>query len=299
MLLSIRAEANLWKWQIISELAPHSFAAAELCREIHEVYQKQKWPPTECEKFPFKVFGWSVQKRPLLYYERGDPKSDKLTLIQCAIHGDERPALPMCMNVIRELEDGTRALPAQMRIIVQPLLNPDGFLAGKPTRNNARGVDINRNFSTPEWDKLAHTYWMNRDKEDPRKFPGNYSASEPETQAIQKFIEEFKPQKIIAIHTPLGFLELDTKGDKDKERRAKYLAINMLKNTKALDFKAFGVWPGSLGNYAGRYKQIPVYTVELPPGSTAKQARQNWDSFAFGLFRAINFDLDTGKFHED
>jgi murein peptide amidase A len=293
-----RAHANLWKWTVISELAPVEFAVQELCKEIHEVYRRLKWPSTQCEKYPFKIFGWSVEKKPLIYYEKGAAKS-KLTLIQCAVHGDEMTALPMCMNVIKELEEGTRVVPEEMRIVVQPLLNPDGYLKIKPTRNNANGIDINRNFPSPEWDRLAHTYWMNKDKKDPRKFPGTVSGSEPETQAIQKFIDDFKPQKIISIHTPLGFLELDTKGDKDKERRAKFLAINMLKNTKDLDFKVFGVWPGSLGNYAGRYKQIPVYTMELPPGDSKRRAQRNWDSFSFGLFRAINFDLETGKFNED
>lgn len=291
--------SNDWKWSVISEMAAPEFAISELCRELSEVYAKHKWPQVGCEKFPFKIFGWSARKRPLIQYERGDIKSAKITLIQCAIHGDEKTALPMCMNVIRDLENGSKSLPEKMRLVVQPLLNPDGYLSNPSTRNNANGIDINRNFPTPEWDKLAHSFWMNKDKSDPRKFPGNYQGSEPETQAIIKSIDDIKPQKIIAIHTPLGFLELDTKGDKDKERRARFLAINMLKNTKDLDFKAFGVWPGSLGNYSGRYKQIPVYTLELPPGDSKKRADRNWDSFAFGLFRAIGFDLDTGRFHED
>jgi protein MpaA len=293
------SRSNDWKWAVISELAPPQFAISELCREINEQFEKKKWPPSQCEKFSFKIFGWSVKKHPLIQYEKGDPKNSKVTLIQCAIHGDEATALPMCMNVIRDLESGAKSVPDKMRIVVQPLLNPDGYLGDPPTRNNANGIDINRNFPTPEWDKLAHNFWMNKDKSDPRKFPGKFQGSEPETQAIAKSIDEIRPQKIISIHTPLSFLELDTKGDKDKERRAKYLAINMLRNSKDLDFKAYGVWPGSLGNYSGRYKQIPVYTLELPPGDSKKRAERNWDTFAFGLFRAINFDLDTGRFQED
>lgn len=36
------------------------------------------------------------------------------------------------------------------------------------------------------------------------------------------------------------------------------------KSSTGLNFYAFGTFPGSLGNYAGRYKGIPTITVELP-----------------------------------
>lgn len=290
-----------WKWQVLREVGTEEDQVQALCAEIDEKYRQYRWRDSKCSEIPFKVFGWSAHNRPLMYLEvfDGDVQPEKVTLLQCAIHGDELAAVPMCFKMIQEVLNRKNALPEGMGLIVQPLLNPDGFVAKKPQRPNANGVDLNRNFKTPEWPMEAQRYWVNRDRSDPRKFPGAYPASEPETKAISAFIEGRRPQKIISIHTPLAFLELDSKGDADETRRAKFLAINMVANAKNLDFKVHGVWPGSLGNYAGLNLRIPVYTMELPPGDSKKNTKRNWESYSFALWRAIQFDLQTGNFQED
>jgi protein MpaA len=293
-------ELALWKWAAIRESGTPELAVAELCREIDARYEKLRWKGSRCSDFPFKIFGWSVQNRPLIYFEATSPRpTNKLSLLQCGIHGDEVTAVPMCFMMLAEIFDGTRTLPDGLGFIVQPLLNPDGFLAKSPQRPNARGVDLNRNFETPEWKEQAHKFWTQKDRNDPRKFPGEQANSEPEVLAIIDFIKQRQPQKIISIHTPLGFLELDSRGDKDTQRRAKFLAINMVQNAKNLNFISYGVWPGSLGNYAGVHLKIPVYTMELPPGTSLKAKQMHWDSYGFSLWRAIQFDLDAGVFRED
>lgn len=275
---------------------PHRLALEQLCINIESVYQKNRWGPSRCWDIPFEVFGFSVEHRPLVYFETGKLDSKKTTLIQCGIHGDELPTLPMCFNLIHEILSGSRLPPKETRLLVQPLLNPDGMFATKPTRHNKRGVDINRNFPTIDFSKSALLSWQNRDRKDPRKFPGQVSNSEPETRAIVDFIEKEKPQKILAIHTPLGFLDLDAKGQDDQERRARFLAINMSKNSGNYKFMTFGFYPGSLGNYAGQERGIPVYTLELPPGETKKTVDNYWKVFRVALWRAVDFDLDTGLF---
>ncbi len=293
-------ELTSWKWAALRESGTPEAAVLELCREIDARYAKLGWKKSRCSDFPFKIFGWSVENRPLVYWDAPTEKvSDKLTLLQCGIHGDEVTAIPMCLIMLGEVFDRKRELPAGLGFVVQPLLNPDGFLAPKVQRPNARGVDLNRNFSTPEWEKEALAFWSSKDRKDPRKFPGNSAASEPEVLAIVEFIRSRQPQKIISIHTPLGFLELDSKGDRDTVRRAKFLAINMVENAKNLNFKSYGIWPGSLGNYAGVHLKIPVYTMELPPGTSLRAKMHHWDSYGFSLWRAIQFDLDSGVFRED
>ncbi len=269
------------------------------CAEAAGVYEKNKWGKFTCPTFEAFSFGKSVKGRDLIYFDLGDKNSKALTLIQCGIHGDELPALPMCINLLEEIQSGRRVVAKKTRLIVQILVNPDGMFAVPPTRQNARGVDINRNFPTKDWKADALESWKKRDREDPRKFPGSTPNSEPETQAVVKFINDFKPQKIIAIHTPLGFLDLDSHGDSTQERRAKYLAINMSKNSGNYRFIRFGFYPGSLGNYAGRYKKIPVYTLELPAGVTSPTVDNYWKKFRIALWRAIDFDLSTGTFVED
>ena len=272
-----------------------------LCQEIDRLYARNKWgSKSPCSKIHWASMGLSVQKRPLLTYQKGDPLASKLNVLQCGIHGDELPSIAMCFRFIEELEKGLKPLPPHTRVVVQPLLNPDGMLDKKPQRANSRGIDINRNFPTQDWAANALASWKKKDHGDPRKFPGSAAGSEPETSAIVSFVNREKPQKIISIHTPLGFLDLDSKGGPDKERRAKYLAINMSKNSGNYTFRTFGFYPGSLGNFAGREKQIPVYTLELPEGGTAKPTIDRyWSKFRVALWRAIDFDLDTGQFVED
>lgn len=296
----LSSELVRWKWAALRESGTPEAAVAELCREIDARYLKLGWKKSRCSEFPFQIFGWSVENRPLIFYKAPTTQvTNKLSLLQCGIHGDEVTAVPMCLMMLGEVFDGKKVLPEGLGFIVQPLLNPDGFLAPTVQRPNANGVDLNRNFTTSEWEKQALKYWADKDKKDPRKFPGERSSSEPEVHAIVDFIEQYKPQKIISIHTPLGFLELDSRGDKDTVRRAKFLAINMVHNAKNLNFISYGIWPGSLGNYAGVHLKIPVYTMELPPGTSLKSKMRHWDYYGFSLWRAIQFDLETGTFRED
>jgi protein MpaA len=273
----------------------------QFCSDVAKVYVRNKWGavPVDCEKLEWKLIGWSVEKRPLMALEFGEKTAPKVTLVQCGIHGDELPSLAMCMNLISEVTKESRKVPSQVRLFVNPLLNPDGMFLSRPTRHNIRGVDINRNFPTLDWEKSAHSVWKNKEKRDLRKFPGEKAASEPETLAIMNFIEQLKPQKILSIHTPLGFLDLDTKSGGESLRRAKYLAVNMSKNSGNFKFLRFGFYPGSLGNFAGQERQIPVYTLELPPGDNRPTIDNYWKRFRVALWRAVDFDLETGTFLED
>ena len=134
---------------------------------------------------------------------------------------------------------------------VVPLANPDGLLADPPQRMNANGVDLNRNFATPDWQRDAHAYWSKRKHKDPRRFPGKEPVSEPETRWLQSEIEAFAPDIIVSIHAPYGVLDFD--GPAEEPRRFGHLRLNRL-----------GVYPGSLGNYGGVHKNVPVITIELP-----------------------------------
>jgi len=283
-----------------TELALQEQQAVEkLCDDISALYRRNKWGASNCARIPFRVFGRSVQGRPLVYFEAGAPTAKKVTILQCGIHGDELPSLPMCLNLIEEIRSGRRGVAKPVRLFVQPLLNPDGMLGAKATRQNANGVDINRNFPTKDFAEKALASWKTLDKGDARKFPGNTPSSEPETRAIVDFLAQHSPQKIISLHTPLGFIDLDARGDADAKRRAQYLAINMSKNAGNYKFKTFGSYPGSLGNYAGNERKIPVYTVELPPGTGPHTVDEYWKRFRVSLWRAVDFDLETGQFIEE
>ena len=61
----------------------------------------------------------------------------------------------------------------------------------------------------------------------------------------------FRPDVIISVHAPFGVLDFD--GPAQPPRRFGRLLLNRV-----------GVYPGSLGNYSGVHKNVPVITIELP-----------------------------------
>ncbi len=167
-------------------------------------------------------------------------------LLMGGIHGDE---LTSASIVFRWLEWMPTPAAQHFEWSVVPVVNPDGLLATK--RVNANGVDLNRNFPTPNWQQDAPRYWAARTKSDPRRFPGHAPLSEPESRWVNDEMLRFRPDVIISVHAPFGVLDFD--GPAQPPRRFGRLLLNRV-----------GVYPGSLGNYSGVHKNVPVITIELP-----------------------------------
>jgi hypothetical protein len=180
------------------------------------------------------------------------------------IHGDELSSVSILFRWLPFLTEA-KAQSRHWRII--PLANPDGLFARPSTRLNAHGVDLNRNFATPDWEADAQTYWKRRTGSDPRRYPGKSPASEPETRWLADEIARFAPNAIVSVHAPYGVLDYD--GHVHEPKRFGHLLLNRL-----------GVYPGSLGNFGGLHKQIPVITIELPRAGimpSAQEQREIWD----------------------
>jgi protein MpaA len=169
-------------------------------------------------------------------------------LLLGGIHGDEQTASAV---VFKWLEHMHKTGPQAFQWKVAPIVNPDGLLAAKPKRVNARGIDLNRNFPTPNWQHDAPKYWSRVTRSDPRRYPGKAPISEPESRWVYDTIENFKPDVIISVHAPFGVLDLDG-------------PVTPPKRFGRLWYNRVGVYPGSLGNYSGLHKDIPVVTIELP-----------------------------------
>jgi len=174
-------------------------------------------------------------------------KAQSRVLLVGGIHGDEYSSVSVVYKWLSKLERYHSGL---FHWKVVPLLNPDGLLRRKSQRMNANGVDLNRNFPTHDWHKLSKHYWEKRTYKNPRRYPGKDPLSEPESQWLYKIIEEFKPDVIVAVHAPYGVLDFD--GPPRPPKRLGQLYLNLL-----------GAYPGSLGNYAGIEREIPVITIEL------------------------------------
>lgn len=207
----------------------------------------------DCLQLPLQANGAvSVKQFPLLQMDISAANQQRVNplkiLLIGGIHGDEQTASSAVFKWVAALQKNKQQ---EFNWRVFPVLNPDGLLAPKPSRTNARGVDLNRNFPTPNWLQEAPAYWQRATRSDPRRFPGKAPLSEPESKAIFDTIESFRPDVIISVHAPFGVLDLD--GPARPPRRFGRLWYNRV-----------GVYPGSLGNYSGLHKRIPVVTIELP-----------------------------------
>jgi hypothetical protein len=198
------------------------------------------------------------------------------------IHGDELTSVSIVFRWMNFLgEDNAK----NHHWRIAPLANPDGLFARPPQRMNGNGVDLNRNFPTPDWASDALSYWKRRTQSDPRRFPGASAMSEPETRWLLAEIEQFKPDVIVSVHAPYGVLDYDGPAQ-EPPRRFGRLNLNQL-----------GVYPGSLGNFGGVFKNIPVITIELSNATTmpgAQEQRQIWDDMLAWIRRHIVREK-TGK----
>src|SRR5262249_10851704 len=80
---------------------------------------------------------------------------------------------------------------------IVPVANPDGFAAG--SKNNARDVDLNRNFAAASWTR-AHAAGYD---------PGAAPESEPETQALVALIARTGARRLVALHSPFRTVNYD------------------------------------------------------------------------------------------
>lgn len=136
----------------------------------------------------------------------GKPATTVLVVGQ--IHGDESAGIP----VIRYLR--TLAPQSNIRMILVNTINPDGHAAR--TRQNARGVDLNRNYPT-NWRRAGSPFDV--------FYPGPAPASERETRAVMNLVREYQPQVTIWYHQHLRCID---RGGKVPDYSRRYAKISQL-----------------------------------------------------------------------
>jgi hypothetical protein len=156
-------------------------------------------------------------------------------------------------------------------------MNPDGLLRQESQRMNANNVDLNRNFPMADWHNKTSEYWVKVTERNPRRYPGAEPLSEPESRWLAAEIDHFHPDVIVSVHAPHGVVDYD--GPKDGPHKLGRLYLQLI-----------GTYPGSLGNYAGVQKKIPVVTIELPYSGTLPapvEIAQIWTDLVEWLRRNI------------
>ncbi|MBC7459753.1 MAG: DUF2817 domain-containing protein [Thermoleophilia bacterium] len=140
--------------------------------------------PTRVERW-----GSSAQGRPLTAVVRGYPSATRTVLVIGVVHGTE----PAGLAVIRALRYD--APPPGVRYWLVAAANPDGLAHG--TRQNGRGVDLNRNFPLT-W-AAGGARWSTY-------CSGPAAASEPETRAVMALVERTHPVLTVWYHQHLGIV---------------------------------------------------------------------------------------------
>ena len=101
-------------------------------------------------------------------------------------------------------------MPAGVQLWLVPELNPDGTAAD--TRQNAHGVDLNRNFPY-RWQPIS----------DPTYYSGPAAVSEPETRATMRLVRRIRPAVTISYHQHMDLVDM-AGGDRGFARRYADLA---------------------------------------------------------------------------
>jgi murein peptide amidase A len=133
------------------------------------------------------LIGHSAQGREIRATRIGPPDAAVRALVVGDVHGNE----PAGEAIVARLRRAGADLPDGAALYLVRTANPDGRAAG--TRQNARGVDLNRNFP-----------WRWRGGAPGTYFPGPRAGSEPETKAIMRLVKRVRPRLGIYYHQHLG-----------------------------------------------------------------------------------------------
>ena len=268
------------------------------CDDLTKRFSEIGWREAPCGDVPWQAAYKSNESRPLLYATFGD--GEETTLVMSAVHPDEMTPVPMGFRFAKFLQANPSVVSKGNKVIVLPLVNPDGFFRSHPTRTNANGVDCNRNFFTIDWYAKSKLMWQSGRKRSLPHFPGYFPNSEIETFFQIQMIEAFQPDKILSIHAPLGFLDYDGPGDRKPKQmtqvdeQARQLVHAISKKTDNYRVVDYSFYPGSLGNYAGNERKIPTVTLELQTTDAGK-VDSYWEKFLPGLVQLIDYRFVGAK----
>ncbi len=189
--------------------------------------------------------GRSAQGRPIgVTRLRPDGASvRRRVLVVGCVHGDE------CAGraIVARLRSSP-TIPGGAEILLVSNLNPDGFALRR--RQNARGVDLNRNGSAGRADLGPPGS---------RFYAGPRAWSEPESRAIRELILRARPEVVVWYHQPLAGVDVPEAGWDGRARRYGRLV--------GLRVRPLPAYPGSLSRWVNeRVRPGGSFVVELPRG---------------------------------
>lgn len=191
-----------------------------------------------------RKIGTSVQGRPIRAFRLGEKNADVRAVVLGSMHGNERAGIA----VVDSLRNGSPVHDIDLWLV--PTINPDGVAAND--RQNARGVDLNRNFPY-QWARLSGNYYS-----------GTKPLSEPESRALARFLDRVRPHFVVSFHQPLYGVGKSGKGKGLQRRLARGLGLPIR------EFNCTGKCHGSMTSWFNHNHPGAAITVEF--GSSPSQA---------------------------
>jgi murein peptide amidase A len=189
------------------------------------------------------VIGHSVRGRAIVAYRLGNPHAKITALILGQMHGDEHAGIVVANSIIH----GSSSVEG-IDLWVIPSMNPDGD--AEHTRQNAHGVDLNRNWPH-NWAHLSGQYYS-----------GPRPLSEPESRAMYRFLRTVRPRYVVSLHQPLDGVDATAGSGRAYRLFRAALARNLRLPVK--DFRCWSVCHGSMsGWYQAKRVGVAVETVEF------------------------------------
>ena len=216
--------------------------------------------------YTVSTIGYSRQGRAINAYYFG---SGGTTILYVgAIHGNEPSSKYIMEDWIAELDANPGRIPASRQIVVVPSLNPDGIAMG--SRNNAVGVNLDRNFPTDDWKSDIHSAdGFKKGGGGPRPL------SEPESKAIAGLVQRLRPRLMLSYHSQ-GSLVMGDPGVYSETYASRYASMVGFRDDTRADTEAIFGYDGSSGLFEGwAYLKvgIPNIVVELSGHYTREFSR--------------------------
>jgi protein MpaA len=193
--------------------------------------------------------GRSAERRPIPLTTLGPSDAPALVLVVGSIHGDEPGGLAVTRRLRR------RPPPSGVELWVIETLNPDGLARG--TRQNAHGVDLNRNFPLR---------WRRQGRPGSTFHSGPRPLSEPESRFAAWLIEAIEPRVTIWLHQPFGLVDLASGAEPRLVRRYAREAGLPVRRIR-------GAFPGTATCWQNAtLTGTSAFVVELPAGPVSAAA---------------------------
>lgn len=241
------------------------------------------------------VLGASVEKRDITAYHYGT--GEKELLFVGGIHGGyEWNTVLLAYELMDYLSANPTVIPANIKVTVIPVLNPDGLnkvvgTAGRfaqadvstskdtivSGRFNANNVDLSRNFDC-EWQTKGT--WLTT------VVSGGTSAfSEPESLAFKNYIETHSPTAAVVWYSSAGgvFSSSCNKGIVSPETRALTTTYAIASKYKAYDSFDFYKTTGDMVRWLAK-KNIPAISVLL-----TTHEETEWDKNRAGVEALLKY----------